>query len=1431
MKKRTALVLGVLCGVLLVIMLIPTGTSAAAAKRSLSLTAPTSTTTGAVVTVRGVLSRTPKGSPVVIRRKSGTRWVKVVATRTATSSGAYVARFRAPTTGGTFQFRADAPRWRSAPQVLSVTRTVVTRVRIRASLSATPLSPAAGGPTSLAGAVAPWLAGTRVVLQRRVGTATTWSTLSVLTPDATGRFRTTTVPQAGVTTQFRVVVGSRGYRTSATSTTVAVKPAPEPSAAMDLRATSTGSHVALRWKNPVGTASVVVRYAEGANPPATPADGTAIPLSGVASTVTHTSAQYGVRYGYAVFVTTDDGRIIRATTLRPGPGLVSDVRTTMVPGKITFHWTNPAGVDHVIVEVIDGSGVPLPITPPPTPPGTNIGRATSHTVSGLTSRETIGILIYTVDAAGNYTGNVHSSAQSLDGTDIPPPPVSSPIAEATPSTVTLRWTNPGWAKVAIARADGSTPPVTPTAGWVVGTQPAREPVLDDAVLPGRTYTYALWAVESGNYSTPVQVTVRTPSGSPPAPVGELTATALAPTVEKGTTGHDPQRVRLRWTTPEGADAVDVSRARGTSAPNSPLVGGWNLLNPTNTLLDGSLAADTTYTYAVWAVGRDGSYSAVTTITVRSDPNTPRRVSGRVVDPLTGESVGAVAMSFRSDVSVHPTGHPTFTTNSGPDGSYAVDLPIGRYSACLDGRTAAGDSLHGYVYSCSELDVTSAATTRTDLEVHQGVTVTGLVTDDSSGAPLAGARVTVSRPFPDFHFAQSAFTDSSGRYTITGVSPIDSPHTVARVDPTTSTNGAPHGYEVLRWSSLVTDRAGETVRQDFRLTPVSSVVVSGRVTGLLGAPVAHVGVHVVDERGRTDGVPLAFTAADGTYTITKPLPSGESFGVCFDAERHQTAGAATGFSNQCHGGSDFDPEITPDGESSTFGVITPVAASETIDISLSRATVITGRVISADGAALVGATITANKQGRQIRRTTLTDADGRYSLTVGTSSAGATGIVVGVCANTDVASGGTSAGGYVSPPCAVRTVPSVTPIAGVDFVAQPAVIIRGTVRDSESAAPLAGLIVELREELYSSALRQAPSADDGSYVLRAVVPEPGETYRICTRGPDRPEVCSTLQELGVPSLAVGKTAHAAPLAVARQGSISGLLTGADTGEPLAGVRIVLSSPGDGGTPATTDEDGRYTFDGLRPGGHSLTVDANTKGPRGYHRISTGSGAITVSAGDDTVHDLAMRPASAVRVRVVGPDGRPAPGVGLDATGLDPYAQVYADAQGYATLKGLKPTTYPQGAVCAGRGTSDQGVIAGYTTGCGALPVLTDGQTATTTVVVGLDAYFGAHVIDAVTGEPLDFAIVELIGPDGSDDDGRTGESGFAFPGRDRVTSLLSGGHSSNPARPVFDLARICATPINYAALCFRGVAGDLGSGPYVRGRPGMVTIVPLAMSKE
>lgn len=218
LRGLTGLALAVVASAVLV------APSFAVTSRTISLSVPSSATTGATVTLHGYLTHSPVGSLILIRRKSGTSWIRVATARTTTSAGAFADSIPAPTTRGTYYYDAYAPGTSTLAGVVSKAYAVIVRTKVRVTLTSSTTAPSALSAVTLSGTVAPWRSGTPVFLEHMAAPATTWSEVASLSPNSAGHFSRSVNPTVNTTNRYRVVVSTRGYYTGAISPTVTVTP-------------------------------------------------------------------------------------------------------------------------------------------------------------------------------------------------------------------------------------------------------------------------------------------------------------------------------------------------------------------------------------------------------------------------------------------------------------------------------------------------------------------------------------------------------------------------------------------------------------------------------------------------------------------------------------------------------------------------------------------------------------------------------------------------------------------------------------------------------------------------------------------------------------------------------------------------------------------------------------------------------------------------------------------------------------------------------------------------------------------------------------------------------------------------------------------------------------------------------------------------------
>jgi hypothetical protein len=197
----------------------------AATRRTLSIAvSPASAILRAPVTFSGRLTKSPKGSVVKIQRKVGSSWVLARKTSTKTAAGAYSVRVSMPPFPGTYAFRAVAAKKGRLAAATSRTVHAAALTEVFISLTTTPTTVAPGANTTMTGIVRPFVRGTTVVVQQRIGTA--WSNVTVTSVNAKGSY--SRVIPVSKTTTYRVSIARVGYNASSTSSSRTVTVAGNP---------------------------------------------------------------------------------------------------------------------------------------------------------------------------------------------------------------------------------------------------------------------------------------------------------------------------------------------------------------------------------------------------------------------------------------------------------------------------------------------------------------------------------------------------------------------------------------------------------------------------------------------------------------------------------------------------------------------------------------------------------------------------------------------------------------------------------------------------------------------------------------------------------------------------------------------------------------------------------------------------------------------------------------------------------------------------------------------------------------------------------------------------------------------------------------------------------------------------------------------------
>ena len=211
--------------------------------------------------------------------------------------------------------------------------------------------------------------------------------------------------------------------------------------------------------------------------------------------------------------------------------------------------------------------------------------------------------------------------------------------------------------------------------------------------------------------------------------------------------------------------------------------------------------------------------------------------------------------------------------TGGNGSYIITgLPTGNYSIGVDQDGWAVEYYNQKYYRGGEdhLQVVAGQTlSGIDLELDPGASISGRVTDQVSGAPLAGVQVVLGGREEYFDC-----TDEEGNYSISGVRYEDGYYggIYAEVNPKACPNSLP-AYAQEYWQELPSNyygvaiifHRGSAVLEDFNFTLELGGSISGIVTSFQGGA-ALAGIPVCAETGSMPAI-CAVTGADGSYEIT------------------------------------------------------------------------------------------------------------------------------------------------------------------------------------------------------------------------------------------------------------------------------------------------------------------------------------------------------------------------------------------------------------------------------------------------------------------------------------------------------------------------------------------------------------------------------------
>lgn len=410
---------------------------------------------GESITVSGTLGQ-KKARPVVLQRKSGTSWIKVLAGK-STTAGAFKFTYKPPTKAGSRTvIRVIAPKvrisGRTYSQITTGGRTVLTAGQTAAMTA--PSAVAQDATFTITGKFTPVRTGRTVVLQKPANG--TWVGVKTTTQSSTGAVSFSMSLKAQGDFTFRVTALAAGGApavASAPGTVSVTMPVPT-----GLTATPGNAHVQLSWNAVTATELAGYLVYKRTDPGDSPVLWTKVTPNPISATSLDVVAlTNGQPYGFTVTSVNGSGdESAFATKATATPVAPPDTTPPPVPTEVNAEPGNSSAQVSwsAVVDPGDLAGYNVyrktsstdwaKVTPSP------IG-ATSFASTGLTNGVEYFFAVTSVDStvptANESAKSIAASATPAVGADTTPPPVPNGV-NATPGNASaqLSWTavvNPG----------------------------------------------------------------------------------------------------------------------------------------------------------------------------------------------------------------------------------------------------------------------------------------------------------------------------------------------------------------------------------------------------------------------------------------------------------------------------------------------------------------------------------------------------------------------------------------------------------------------------------------------------------------------------------------------------------------------------------------------------------------------------------------------------------------------------------------------------------------------------------------------------------------------------------------------------------------------------------------------------------------------------
>jgi 5-hydroxyisourate hydrolase-like protein (transthyretin family) len=611
------------------------------------------------------------------------------------------------------------------------------------------------------------------------------------------------------------------------------------------------------------------------------------------------------------------------------------------------------------------------------------------------------------------------------------------------------------------------------------------------------------------------------------------------------------------------------------------------------------------------------------------------ITGQVTDAQTGKPVPNVTINFNTSNGSFVTG-----TSTNASGNYTVGLAAGTYFArtfnslgYVDGLFNGLNCLNCSVGTGTPIVVTvGSMTSGVSFVLSQGATITGTVTDASSGNALQS--VTVQIFTSSGSFAASTTTNGSGTYTIRGIPPgtyfARTTNSLGYVDGLFTGQNC-LGCTVTSGTPIIITGSETKSAIDFAL--LAGAKITGRVTdGITGAGLAGINVQVITPS--SVGITSSLTDASGNYT-TSGLLAGTYF--------VRTTSTNNGHINVLYDGI---PCVACTAQGGVPIVLQSAQTMSGVNFVLPSGGQISGHVTDASvGTPIANVVVQVFDLTGGAVAAAATDATGAYTVVTALAPGnyfvranGTQGYIAQIFTNTDCLTCAVTSG------TAVQVVAGAT-TTGVDFSMHQGGRVAGRVVDASTGAGIANAAIQISDAA-GNFVTSASADASGQYVTGAGVT--AGTYFAVTRNSsgylnklyaDTPCLgCAPTQ--GTPIVVTaGNTTAGVDFALTPGARISGRVTSAGNGVGLSNVVVqVADVRGVIVTSATTDATGNYIVgDGLPVGVYYLRTNSGQLLANGLYAdlpclncsVFTGT-PVVVPTGNPTVTGVNFSLAAAARV---------------------------------------------------------------------------------------------------------------------------------------------------------------------------------------------------------